>query len=41
MRLVGDPGDADDVIQDQVDLVKDQISLLIEEGLEQRNSWFS
>ena len=41
LRLVGDPGDEDEVIQQQVDRVKDQISLLIEEGLEQRNGWFS
>jgi 1-acyl-sn-glycerol-3-phosphate acyltransferase len=41
MRLEGDPDDADEVMQHQVDRVKDQISLLIEEGLEQRTGWFS
>ena len=40
LRLEGDPADADDVIQQQVDRVKDQLSLLIEEGLEQRRDWF-
>lgn len=41
MRLEGDPDDEDEVLQHQVDRVKDQISLLIEEGLEQRTGWFS
>jgi 1-acyl-sn-glycerol-3-phosphate acyltransferase len=41
MRLEGDPDDTDEVMQHQVDRVKDQISLLIEEGLEERKGWFS
>lgn len=41
IRLEGDPDDEDAVLQHQVDRVKDQISLLIEEGLEQRRGWFS
>ncbi len=41
MRLRGSASDEDAVLQQEVDQVKDQISLLIEEGLERRNGWFS
>jgi 1-acyl-sn-glycerol-3-phosphate acyltransferase len=41
LRLEGDASDEDSVLQAQVDRVKDQISLLIEEGLEQRQGWFA
>ena len=40
IRLEGDASDEDELIQLQVDRVKDQISLLIEEGLEEREGWF-
>ncbi len=40
LRLEGHRSDEDDVIQHQVDRVKDQISLLIEDGLEERHGWF-
>ncbi len=40
IRLEGQPDADDDEIKKHVDLVKDQISLLLEEGLEERRGWF-
>lgn len=41
MQLEGDADANDDVIQALVGQVRDQIALLIEEGLAERGSWFS
>jgi len=40
IRLEGDPNDDDDAIGRQVARVKDEIALLVEEGLAQREGWF-
>jgi 1-acyl-sn-glycerol-3-phosphate acyltransferase len=40
IRLEGDGHDDDVTVQRQVDRVKDEIALLIEEGLAQRDGWF-
>jgi hypothetical protein len=40
IRLEGDPNDDDEAIGRQVDRVKDEIALLLEEGLAQREGWF-
>ncbi len=40
IRFDGDANDDDESIERQVGRVKDEISLLIEEGLAQRNGWF-
>jgi 1-acyl-sn-glycerol-3-phosphate acyltransferase len=40
IRLEGDPNDDDEAIGRQVERVKDEIALLLEEGLAQRESWF-
>ena len=40
MRLEGHPGDEDEVIEEQVERVKDEIRNLIEDGLAQRSDWF-
>ena len=40
IKLEGSPDDDDDAIRAQVDRVRDGITLLIEDGLEQRNGWF-
>jgi 1-acyl-sn-glycerol-3-phosphate acyltransferase len=39
--LEGDPAATDEKIQTQVDQVKDQIALLLEEGLAERQGWFA
>jgi 1-acyl-sn-glycerol-3-phosphate acyltransferase len=39
--LEGDPGAEDDLIEEQVGRIRDQIALLVEEGLAERGSWFS
>ncbi len=41
MYLDGDHQDDDATIEEQVERVRDQIALLIEEGLSRRSSWFS
>jgi 1-acyl-sn-glycerol-3-phosphate acyltransferase len=40
IRLEGDPNDDDEAIGRQVERVKDEIALLLEEGLAQREGWF-
>ena len=37
----GEPQEEDASIQEKVDVVKDRIALLIEEGLAERSSWFT
>ena len=37
----GEGNESDESVQERVDIVRDQISLLIEAGLEERTSWFS
>ena len=41
LYLEGDPLDEDAAIHKQVDRVRDQIALLLEEGLAQRRGWFA
>ena len=41
LLLEGDPAGDDDAIEEHVGQVRDQIALLIEEGLAQRGGWFS
>jgi len=40
IRLEGDANDDDQTISQHVDRVKDEIALLLEEGLSQRDGWF-
>jgi 1-acyl-sn-glycerol-3-phosphate acyltransferase len=40
IRLEGDPNDDDEAISRHVSRVKDEIALLLEEGLAQREGWF-
>ena len=40
LRLRGDSNDEDDVIQQQVEIVKGEIQSLIEKGLHERKDWF-
>ena len=37
----GEGNESDESVQERVDIVRDQISLLIEAGLEERTSWFT
>ena len=40
IRLDGDPHEDDETLARQVGRVKDEIALLVEEGLAQRKGWF-
>jgi 1-acyl-sn-glycerol-3-phosphate acyltransferase len=40
IRLEGDPNEEDEALARQVGRVKDEIALLVEEGLAQRKGWF-
>ena len=37
----GEGNEPDESVQERVNVVRDQISLLIEAGLEERSSWFT
>ena len=41
MYLDGEHQDDDSSIEEQVERVRDQIALLLEEGLAERRSWFT
>jgi 1-acyl-sn-glycerol-3-phosphate acyltransferase len=41
LRFDGDPHDEDSAIEERVEVVKDSIRELIQEGLEEREGWFS